>query len=66
MRVGLAWSGHPNNARDHERSIPFARLTSLTSIPGTRFVSLQKDIRPADADDFRRCGNMIDLKRRVA
>jgi tetratricopeptide (TPR) repeat protein len=61
MRVGLAWSGHPDNARDHERSIPFALLAPLTGVPGTRFVSLQKDIRAADMDDFRRCGNMIDL-----
>jgi tetratricopeptide (TPR) repeat protein len=61
MRVGLAWSGHPDNARDHERSIPFACLASLIGVPGTRFVSLQKDIRAADADDFRRCGSVIDL-----
>jgi hypothetical protein len=61
FRVGLAWSGHPDNARDHERSIPFARLASLTGIPGTRFVSLQKDIRASDADDFRRCGEVIDV-----
>jgi hypothetical protein len=59
--VGLAWSGHPDSAKDHERSIPFARLASLIGVPGTRFVSLQKDIRAADVDDFRRCGNVIDL-----
>ncbi|MBV9985355.1 tetratricopeptide repeat protein [Bradyrhizobium sp.] len=61
LRVGLAWSGHPDNVRDHERSIPFARLAPLTAIPGARFVSLQKDIRATDADDARRCGNVIDL-----
>jgi tetratricopeptide (TPR) repeat protein len=61
MRVGLAWSGHPDNVRDHERSIPFARLAPLIGVPCTRFVSLQKDIRAADADDFRRCGDIIDL-----
>jgi tetratricopeptide (TPR) repeat protein len=61
LRVGLAWSGHPDNAKDHERSIPFASLVPLTCIPGTRFVSLQKDIRTTDADDFRRCGKVIDL-----
>jgi tetratricopeptide (TPR) repeat protein len=61
VRVGLAWAGHPDNAKDHERSIPFARLASLIGVPGTRFVSLQKDIRAADVDDFRRCGNVIDL-----
>ena len=61
LRVGLAWSGHPDNARDHERSIPFARLAPLIDIPGTRFVSLQKDVRAADVDDFHRSRNLIDL-----
>ena len=61
LRVGLAWSGHPENARDHERSIPFARLAPLIDIPGIRFVSLQKDIRAADVDDFHRSRNLIDL-----
>jgi tetratricopeptide (TPR) repeat protein len=61
LRVGLAWSGHPDNVRDHERSIPFARLAPLTAIPGARFVSLQKDIRATDADDFQRCGDVVDL-----
>jgi hypothetical protein len=61
LRVGLAWSGHRDNARDHERSIPFARLAPLTNIPGFRFVSLQKDMRDADADDFHRCGGIIDF-----
>ena len=62
MRVGLAWSGHPDNVRDHERSIPFARLAPLIDVAGARFVSLQKDIRAADANDFRRCGNLLDLR----
>jgi tetratricopeptide (TPR) repeat protein len=63
LRVGLAWSGHPDNVRDHERSIPFARLAPLVSIPGARFVSLQKDIRASDADEFDRCGHVADLGR---
>jgi tetratricopeptide (TPR) repeat protein len=62
MRVGLAWSGHPDNTRDHERSIPFARLAPLICVPGIRFVSLQKEIRAADADEFRGCGGVIDLR----
>jgi tetratricopeptide (TPR) repeat protein len=62
MRIGIAWSGHPDNTRDHERSIPFARLAPLIGIAGTRFVSLQKDVRAADADNFRRCDSVIDLR----
>jgi tetratricopeptide (TPR) repeat protein len=61
MRVGLAWSGHRDNVRDHERSIPFARLAPLFDIPGTRFIGLQKDIRASDTEDFRRCGRVVDL-----
>jgi len=61
LRVGLAWSGHPKNARDHERSIPFARLAPLIAVSGICFVSLQKDVRAADADDFHQCSAVIDL-----
>jgi tetratricopeptide (TPR) repeat protein len=61
LRVGLAWSGHPGNTKDHERSIPFARLAPLTGVAGTRFVSLQTDVRATDADAFRR-SDVLDLR----
>ena len=62
LRVGLTWSGHPANTRDHERSIPFAHLAPLLAVAGTRFVSLQKDVRAADADALWRSGNIVDLR----
>jgi tetratricopeptide (TPR) repeat protein len=62
LRVGLAWSGNPDNTKDYGRSIPFALLAPLVGVPGVRFVSLQKDIRAADADEVCRCGNVIDLR----
>lgn len=62
LRVGLAWSGHRDNARDVERSIPFARLLPLLDVTGTSFVSLQKDVRPGDAGDVSRCSSMLDLR----
>ena len=61
LRVGLAWSGHRDNARDNERSIAFARLLPLLDVAGTSFVSLQKDVRAGDSDDVRRCGNIFDI-----
>jgi len=64
LRVGLAWSGHPANTKDRERSIPFARLAPLIAVAGTRFVSLQKDVRATDAEDFQR-GNVIDLREQL-
>ena len=62
LRIGLAWSGHPANTKDHERSIPFAHLAPLLALPGTRFVSLQKDVRTADADALERCADILDLR----
>jgi tetratricopeptide (TPR) repeat protein len=47
-RIGLAWSGNPGNPGDHIRSIGFNSLLSLLDINAT-FVSLMKDVRPADA-----------------
>jgi tetratricopeptide (TPR) repeat protein len=61
MRVGLAWSGHPANTKDHERSIPFAQLARLASLPGIRLVSLQKDVRAGDADALAACTGIVDL-----
>ena len=48
LRVGLAWSGKPSHKNDHNRSIALARLAPLVSLPGTSFVSLQREYREAD------------------
>jgi tetratricopeptide (TPR) repeat protein len=47
-RIGLAWSGNPANPRDLVRSIDFNSFLSLLDINAT-FISLQKDVRAADA-----------------
>ena len=49
-RIGLAWSGNRNQKNDHNRSIALARLLPLLSVPGVRFVSLQKDLRAGEAE----------------
>jgi Flp pilus assembly protein TadD len=48
-RVGLTWSGNLSTRRHRHRSISLARLLPLLSVPGVRFVSLQKDMSEADA-----------------
>jgi len=46
-RIGLVWSGNPNNHMDERRSIAFAALE--TQLPAElQYFCLQKDIRPAD------------------
>jgi len=48
-RVGLTWSGNRSTRRHRLRSISLARLLPLLSVPGVRFVSLQKDMPEEDA-----------------
>jgi tetratricopeptide (TPR) repeat protein len=62
LRVGLAWSGHPSNSKDYDRSIPFEQLAPLLALAGVRFVSLQKDVRASDAPAFAACDRVIDLR----
>jgi hypothetical protein len=41
-RVGLVWAGRPTHANDANRSMTLAALQPLLTLPGIRFVSLQK------------------------
>jgi len=43
LRVGLAWAGSKNYARDLQRSIPPKTFEPLIGISGITFVSLQKE-----------------------
>ncbi|MGN6570501.1 MAG: tetratricopeptide repeat protein [Pseudolabrys sp.] len=47
-RIGLVWSGKPSHKNDHNRSIALSRLKPLLDVPGTSFVSLQREYRDAD------------------
>jgi tetratricopeptide (TPR) repeat protein len=42
--VGVCWRGSANYGSDAERSIAFADFAALFSVPGVRFVSLQKEL----------------------
>lgn len=46
-RVGLVWSGNPDNKNNPYRSIPFALLNFL-SAPHIEFFSLQQEVLPED------------------
>lgn len=51
-RVGLVWSGSATNRNDRNRSIPLTEL--WRHLPGGfQYVSLQKDVRAADAEALR-------------
>jgi hypothetical protein len=41
LRVGLAWRGNPQHQNDRRRSLPFAALEPLFTVPGVAFYNLQ-------------------------
>lgn len=59
-RIGLVWSGNPHHANDHNRSLHFGELAPLLAMPAT-FVSLQKDLRPQDAEALKARGDILDF-----
>lgn len=60
-RVALAWSGRTTHENDRNRSIAFSRLEPLLSVPGIRFVGVQRDLRPEDAELVRRDHRIVHL-----
>ncbi|MGJ4946964.1 tetratricopeptide repeat protein [Bradyrhizobium sp. HKCCYLS20291] len=47
LRVGLVWAGNPHQANDGNRSMPLSTLLPLLDVDAD-FISLQKELRPAD------------------
>jgi tetratricopeptide (TPR) repeat protein len=52
-RIAIAWSGRAAHLNDRNRSLPFAELEPLLAADA-RFVSVQRDLRPVDAERLRR------------
>ena len=61
LRVGLAWSGSATHKNDHNRSIALSRLAPLCANDGVQFVSLQREVREADATALRKLPNVYAL-----
>jgi ADP-heptose:LPS heptosyltransferase len=58
-RIGMAWSGRPEHNNDQNRSIDLASfLSPLEGIDAT-FVSLQREVRAADAVVLQERGDLI-------
>jgi hypothetical protein len=71
FRVGLAWSGSPQNTNDRNRSVPLSMFALLGEVEGVRFFSVQKGERAGDLppptlgllatefDDFADCAALM-------
>ncbi|HEY4774199.1 MAG TPA: tetratricopeptide repeat protein [Xanthobacteraceae bacterium] len=64
LRVGIAWSGNPDNWNDHNRSMPLDALLPLTDLP-IEVVSLQKDVPDRDRATLDRRADIADFGPRL-
>jgi len=53
QRIGIAWSGYPGHKNDHNRSIGLDALLSIFAGVDVSLVSLQREVRDADAAVLR-------------
>jgi len=61
LRIGLAWAGNAKHVRDRERSMLLRDMLPLLDIDAT-FVSLQKEVRAADAETLASCNYFGSVK----
>jgi hypothetical protein len=55
-RIGVCWAGNPGFGNDRHRSIPLERFATLFGVSGIDFISLQKEVSPAQAPTLERHG----------
>ena len=60
-RIGLAWAGNPRYPNDARRSIALASLLPLIGDAPASIVTLQKDLRPGDAELLARAPGIVRL-----
>jgi tetratricopeptide (TPR) repeat protein len=58
-RIGIAWSGRPTHKKDHHRSIGLAAFLSIFSGADVSLVSLQREVRDADALALRERSDVL-------
>jgi tetratricopeptide (TPR) repeat protein/glycosyltransferase involved in cell wall biosynthesis len=61
LKVGLVWSGNPENTYNRTRAVPLEQLLSLTDLPNITFYSLQKELTNDDADRLHATPHVHDL-----
>lgn len=63
VRVGIVWSGNPFHVNDRNRSVDFERFALLLGLTAgsVQFVSLQKEIRPADQEALDACPAVLQV-----
>lgn len=64
-KVGIVWSGNPENPYNRTRAVPLEQLLTLVEIPSIQLYSLQKDPTTADLALLAAHPTVIDLRDRL-
>lgn len=59
--IGLAWAGSAAHLRDRHRSLSLEQLAPVLSVPGVRFVSIQKGAATVQAESIPESCDWISL-----
>jgi Tetratricopeptide repeat/Glycosyltransferase family 9 (heptosyltransferase) len=60
-RVAFVWAGNASHANDRNRSLMLAQFKPLWEDGKASFVSLQRELRPADADELKKTPSLLHL-----
>jgi tetratricopeptide (TPR) repeat protein len=60
-RIAIAWSGRAAHVNDRNRSIALAELEPLLAATGVHFISIQRELRAADADRLAQDGRIVHV-----
>ena len=66
LKVGVAWAGNPRFRDDRERSILLKNIAPLFGVPGVKFFSIQKDLRPGDEEFLNANPRIVHLGKETA
>jgi tetratricopeptide (TPR) repeat protein len=60
-RVAFAWAGNASHANDRNRSLTLAQIKPIWEGGKSSFVSLQRELRPADAGELKKATDVLHL-----
>jgi tetratricopeptide (TPR) repeat protein len=62
LKVGIVWSGNPENPYNRTRACPLELLLTLAALPNIQIYSLQKDLQPTDLKILQLHPEVQDLR----
>ncbi len=62
LKIGIVWSGNPENPYNRTRACPLEMLLSLGDLRNVHLYSLQKEVQPEDLERLRSHPNVKDLR----